>query len=438
MKIIQRGGFAKMCFNNTKINDYILSKYVIYESIDDFYIFFSTKTGCCVILEENEIYTHMPFLVNNGFYVDKHINELIDINKIKNLKSRKFKNNVIETISNYTISTTSKCNANCWYCIENIKTKIHMSDDIAVNTAQFIIEEYKNNSTDVYIKWFGGEPLYNEQPINIICQALCENNIPFISEMATNGYLLDANKILTYINIWKLKKVQITLDGINSYYNDIKQYIYTEDKNPFNTIVNNIKVLLDNDIKVSIRLNVSLENKEELIRTVDFLYENFKNYKTLNIYCSPLFQYLSENSEDIVNIVLDINTYIFKKFKLIKTIKFLPKTFLQLCPMINNSYVAINPFGNLTLCDFNLDDDSIGDVKNGITKYENIANYKKQVYVKDLCEACILYPMCYKLQQCPTSNSCNTNVIKYHIEKIKYYIRFILNKYIEEKKNGIV
>ena len=115
----------------------------------------------------------------------------------------------------------------------------------------------------------------------------------------------------------------------------------------------------------------------------------------------------------------------------------MPKKFLQLCPMLNNSTVAINPFGKLTLCDFNLDDESIGDVKNGITKYENIVNYRKQVYVKDLCETCILYPICYKLQHCPALNTCNENVIKYYVEKIKCYIRFILNEYIKEKNDAV-
>lgn len=73
---------------------------------------------------------------------------------------------------------------------------------------------------------------------------------------------------------WHLRKIQITLDGTKDKYNQIKSYINKE-HNPFGRVLRNIREMLDNDIYVTIRLNLSLENYSDLVELVDYLADNF-------------------------------------------------------------------------------------------------------------------------------------------------------------------
>ena len=70
----------------------------------------------------------------------------------------------------------------------------------------------------------------------------------FTSSMISNSYLFDLETIIHAKNFWNLTNVQVTLDGTAPVYNKIKNYIYKDDTNPFQTIIKNMHNLLENDI----------------------------------------------------------------------------------------------------------------------------------------------------------------------------------------------
>lgn len=434
MKIIQQGKYKiDITEQNINITNYKLSEYILKQSLGNFSILFNTITTGCVIINDNDndIENNIKYLIENLFYIKKNENSFKIAERFRNYRVNREKHSLIENINTFTIATTTKCNANCWYCTENIKNKFNMTPDIANDVANFIINEYKTCKDKIKLRWFGGEPLLNEEIINIITNKLKENNVDFYSIILTNGYLFDINKPTIYKNIWNTKYVQITLDGADNYYNSIKNYIYTNDTNPFNTVINNIEMLLRNNIKVSIRLNVSLDNVDELKSVINILHEKFNNYKTLYIYCIGLFQLMKNNSKDIFENVTEIEQYIYNKFK--KNNYALPKLAISPCIANTGKSIVINPFGKFALCDYNIDGDTIGDVNNGITKYEDIKLYKNYLYIEQLCDSCILYPMCKRLESCVAFNYCNEFVIKYETNKILTKLNAILNKYVNEQ-----
>ena len=149
-------------------------------------------------------------LLNNGFVVDKNMNEL-DFIRLRLLKSR-FD---VHSLS-FTLVPTRACNCRCVYCFEEPMNS-SMGKDDCIETAKFIksqIEEIK--PLNLVTIWYGGEPLLATETMEFLSEALMriceESGILYIAHLISNGYLLSESLV------FKLKKmgietIQITLDG---------------------------------------------------------------------------------------------------------------------------------------------------------------------------------------------------------------------------------
>ena len=101
-----------------------------------------------------------------------------------------------------------------------------MTEGMARRVADYIIHHY--NGEKLTLHWFGGEPLYNKPVITQICLLLKEAGVEYSSQMISNGYLIDDEITREAKTLWNLKKIQITLDGTEKIYNQIKAYIYKD------------------------------------------------------------------------------------------------------------------------------------------------------------------------------------------------------------------
>lgn len=66
-----------------------------------------------------------------------------------------------------------------------------MSNETAHKAAAYIAAHCGGEK--VHLHWFGGEPLFNKQVIDIICTDLTEKGIVYESMMISNGYLFDGS-----------------------------------------------------------------------------------------------------------------------------------------------------------------------------------------------------------------------------------------------------
>ena len=71
-----------------------------------------------------------------------------------------------EHVTTYHVFTTMDCNARCFYCYEKGRARPTMSVGTAHKTADYIVRHCGGNK--VRLAWFGGEPLYNAQVIDLI------------------------------------------------------------------------------------------------------------------------------------------------------------------------------------------------------------------------------------------------------------------------------
>ena len=190
-------------------------------------------------------------------------------------------------ITAYEILPTTCCNARCVYCYEEGFTVKTMTPEIADRVVDFICETRCNDT--VKLKWFGGEPLAGANTIRQICTGLLERGVQFKSKMVTNASLMTKELAHEAKELWHLEKVQVSLDGAKEDYTPRKNY-YNPEKHNYDVVMRAVHFLADEDIKVSLRVNVDFDNIE---RIPDFIHEikaEFGDMKNISLYIAPLFQ----------------------------------------------------------------------------------------------------------------------------------------------------
>ena len=161
------------------INQYRLSKFVIYIDNQEGWILYNTATGSIVsIKNEKDLYKSQEELIKMFFFVPQTFDEILWIKELRASYRFMPKERII---SGYTILTTMDCNARCFYCYEKGQPPITMSEKTANEVADFMIKSSSGTSLD--IRWFGGEPLVNTTAIDIICDKMVTNGVPFKSSI---------------------------------------------------------------------------------------------------------------------------------------------------------------------------------------------------------------------------------------------------------------
>lgn len=391
--------------------------------------------------EEFKQFQNSDTIINHDFYLmlvekfyfvpvghdDKKLCEqLIAIKKLYEQK---------DYINSFTILPTTDCNARCFYCYEYNVTRATMSSLVAEDVAYYIKKVSKGKP--VYIRWFGGEPLYNYQAINIICQKLKEWQINYSSTMVTNGYLFDDELIAVAKNDWNLKRLQITLDGTEKIYNRIKAYIY-DDPNPYDRVLCNIGELIKSGIDVNIRINMDLHNAHDLKKLVEELFQRFGKTPHYNIY--PHLLYKNSGKVQIDN-QSDSRTSLLKEFFELRDFisakgmdlkpKFIRDFVTSSCMADDDSSIVVLPDGRLSKCEHSLGDCDIGTIYTGITNQKSVEEWKIEKAGEEKCKDCPIYPDCKRLDKCETKDEiCSEFTQK---ETIDTYKKAVIHEYNKAK-----
>ncbi|MBR4206682.1 MAG: radical SAM protein [Clostridia bacterium] len=303
-------------------------------------------------------------------------------------------------IKSFTVFTTTDCNARCPYCYELGRPRRPMSEQTAHDAADYIVRAGEGKM--VTLQWFGGEPLYNPGAIGIITGELCARGVPFRSVMVTNGYLFDAQTVQKAKRDWALERVQITLDGTEEQYNKIKRFLHAEGS-AYRRVLENIGLLLDADIKVSIRMNASRDNMEDLCRLTDELAERFRGQKKISLY-SVLLRDFTEDGTHPETEAEALAMWDALQSRILSSrlggLKPLPRKMqTNGCMADSDGSVTILPDGRLGKCEHESEQLLVGSIYEGVTDTECAARWKARVEVPQ-CRTCVLSPMCIRLRLC--------------------------------------
>lgn len=433
--------------------EYILSKYAILERMKDGFLLFHTITRAMYLLTYEEFYNilHNEDLIKAHIVINSNVKE-DDIAKRVYLQRAQSPLSDYSNLKHYVVFTTNNCNARCPYCYENNGVEKPIERGMTLKTAekvvQYILKTKKEGKFE--IEWFGGEPLLNQKVISYICkrvkEELGESSDDFSSKIITNGLLFNKDVLNKSITDWNINFVQITLDGIEDKYNDIKRYKNVK-FNPFKKVIENIEsILKHSNITLTIRINASEDNIDNIESTIQYIIEHFGKYmenKRLNIGLNPTFQ-LDSDDDKINSPIMNKISELKNKYNLIKpknnTLLHTPITH---CMGDNGHAVAISPKGELNLCEHWEDKNIIGNVVDGITNQDVI----KEWNAKDgeniefcLSEKCPYLPICNHLTHCPSDPSCKSlarlNKIggEYRLLMVEEYLKYKKKKE-EETKN---
>lgn len=448
---------GKQKINNSV--DYRKLTYVMCFQCDDGFLIYNLMTRQLVLLSDSEYAdlklndTSNPltnFLIAHWFLVpennkDEKLLKQVDkiVNDIVNYTYNGY-------INNFIIYPTTDCNARCFYCFELKCKRINMTDKIAHDVVRFI--EEKSGTRDITLNWFGGEPLFNVSAIDTICGELSSKNKKYISTMVSNAYLFNDDNIKKAVKLWHLTRIQVTLDGTEEVYNKVKSYIYKDDSSPFRRVLNNIEKLLQNGIYVSIRLNMSDHNYDDIGDLIDVICDRLNNYKNFNIYIALLYEDFSNRKTKLTD--EQRKTIFARYFQLNKKLeekghsrKFRIEYFRNYihCMADNNTYTTILPDGRLGKCEHYTDEYTYGTIYDDCNYDTSVIDKFKEVIDRgEQCYGCEAYPNCSELKCCPgTKKNCSDDDKKMIFDDIEDAVRFTYDCYLKgemdnDKKHGVI
>lgn len=400
---------------------YRMMRYVMRTEQDDKTLLHNVVTGQLVVLdpEEVELIKHLPNkyselmaqLVLDHYIVpddyDEH-QQVVNMRKILRLLASSRERNGIR---NYTILPTTSCNARCYYCFEHGVKNVTMTKEIAEMVVEFISTHCEQDKKAA-IMWFGGEPTVAANRIDEISAGLKAKGIAYTSTMISNAYLFDEIMVEKAKTLWNLKRVQISIDGKEERYNEVKNFVNAHD-NPFKRVMRNIEMLLESGIRVDLRMNYDLDNCLDFEELVPYMAERFKGYKGFQFYAYPVIgEYPDKNgvvrhgnddwrkskTVELNNIAREAGVY-HPQWEL-------PFLNYKGCGADADDAVTINAQGMLVECPEHFEEaQSVGNLKDGIANHHLVLDWKK-IADYDSCKDCTFFPRCVRLVNCSAKDKC--------------------------------
>lgn len=422
--------------------DYRFMKYCLITNIDNGKLIFNGLTRTLVFLRNDEINSigninQYSFLYKYYFLVDEDFKEEEIVERIRENLRIPIDDLYLDCPETYTILTTTKCNARCFYCYEmNSKKKHHMTEETANKVADYIINTADRRKR-INLAWFGGEPLFNMKVIDIITQKVRDAGQQFTTTYTTNGYLFDKDLVLKAKNLWNAVHMQITLDGTEEVYNKVKNYIHKDPISPYKKVLNNIAMLLNNGITVTIRMNLDFHNSENLKELVGELYQRFKNHPGLFMYAWPVFE--DSNNIKTKDEHIEIYNRLEELESVMKSYGYftgqMPKTDIAYaqCMADDGKSVTISPDGDLGTCEHLIDSNFWGNIEDPSKKDMNELlqwrNYEKPL---EICKDCPIYPSCIRPSRCREMSKCDEQIKQWNLRK---HTEGIIKMYKDSKRN---
>ena len=411
---------------------YRLMTYVVQQPVNDGLLLYNTLTCSMVLLSPDEAadITAQQELIDRWFLVPQEHDDQKLCRQVRQMAA--LLTLAPKVVTSYTILPTTGCNARCFYCYEQGTRPVTMTAETASKVVRYIVAH--RGSETVHISWFGGEPLVNAKVIDQICTELNGQGVPFRSEMVSNGYLFDVDKVQRARDLWQLQKVQITLDGTAQTYNRVKAYVY-QGVNAFERVLQNIGMLTAAGIRVNIRLNVDKHNIGEMAELAELLHQHFGSNEHLSVYSHELFgERTPEDNATLFAQRMQLEQQIAKHG--ILRIKELPKDIhLNRCMADNDGSVVIAPDGHLGKCEHFIDREFFGHIDSEERNEAILRKFKERRAEMEACATCPFYPQCYRLVMCEDDFGCTPETRQGGMHNMVASMKYEYECYLNKKEN---
>lgn len=305
----------------------------------------------------------------------------------------------------YTVFTTTACNARCFYCFEENLRPVTMAEETVEETIRFILRT-RDPDRKTYLHWMGGEPLAAASVIDRISEALTREGVDFDADMISNGSLMDARIVEKMLGAWRLKALQVSLDGDEAAYNQRKNYRRFGDGSPYRTVMENLRRLSGSPIWLRLRCNVDEENIDSVPALIRDLSEALPEKDRVSFYCAILFEKRSGGDHrDLIRRALQAQHAAGEAGFVCLPASPLHRTRCLFCKAEDyRGSIVISPEGRLYSCDSYQPEDWAGTVWEGITRPEKLKGSLLPEPVSDACRDCTFLPACTSFSGCPVKD----------------------------------
>lgn len=338
-----------------------------------------------------------------------------DVNEISLIISQNYRSRFSETIRNYTIAPTMKCNFRCPYCYEQGVEYTTMDRNV-IEGVKKVFEQDRKSSHFLSISWYGGEPLVAFdiiEELSIRAIELYGDN--YFASMVTNGYLL-SKEIAQKLEELRIFNIQITIDGPPDVHN--KRRRLPNGKDTFFVIMNNMRTALNctEKLHITVRVNTDKTNILWANEILNYIEEYGLKHK-VSLYLAPV-----DNVNNTCNPseCFSIREFAEEQIKFIESnfekgynFAQVPQRNLSMCGAVSSNGYVIDAKGDIYKCwdDVGNQEMRAGNILNS-EPLENINLTKWLSYsISDdkECMECSFLPVC--MGGCPNYR------IKYGIKK---------------------
>ncbi|MDO5716053.1 MAG: radical SAM protein [Tissierellia bacterium] len=251
------------------------------------------RTKSALEFENIGIEDTKKYILNESEHLFENYGMITSIDEQRETKSnyQKIKNDSTKIMINLII--TYNCNCACKYCFEDLNCTYDSNENKMKEVVSYIND--LSEGKDLYINYFGGEPLMNCETIFYI-----QNNLKGFrnlhSSITTNGTLIDTDKFNKLMNSG-IDHFQITIDGTEQTHN-FRRPVKGEGSSWKQTI-NGLKKLTNNNSSpsINVRINIDKYNFLEIKEIFNSLPTEIQNNKNIKFYISPVFGQKNENNQ---------------------------------------------------------------------------------------------------------------------------------------------
>ena len=212
----------------------------------------------------------VKYLAERGYLVRKGVDEFRQFQQ--KFGEAQYRTDALEMI----LLASEDCNFRCKYCYEDFArgTKLPEVREGVKN----LTRSRSKKLNRLFVTWFGGEPLYGWEAIEDLApffvQIADEHNVPFGSNMTTNGYLMTPD-VQDKLLEWRIRDFQITLDGLPEHHNHSR--VGRDGSPTFDRILANLQALArrPEKFRVQLRVNFDQVNAGGLPEFIDLLSQSF-------------------------------------------------------------------------------------------------------------------------------------------------------------------
>lgn len=297
-------------------------------------------------------------------------------------------------LKTYTILPTTGCNARCTYCYEEGYPVMTMTRSTADRLIDYICETRQEDS--ITLSWFGGEPLVCADTISYICRRLTEKDVPFTSRMITNASLVTRELAREMKDVWKLQRVQVSLDGDRRDYTERKRYLLPE-KHNYDQVMEAIGILAEADIQVVLRVNFDSDSFTRLRPFLVEMKERFGSLNNVKLYLSALYQEKTKpRFTGLTRQMFELGRYV-DALGLNSVYREQKAAAFRLNSCMADSIdksVVIDPEGRFYNCEHLPEGNTWGNIFDGITDRKRYEELLSPAPLDDKCRSCAFLPQC--------------------------------------------